>query len=346
MLVMKTDRMFPEKAVYGRDTGGSGSSIAVIADLKDEIESALEDLDFSDAHPLVREACSYSIAAGGKRVRPILILLTGKALGAERRRLMPVAIATELLHTASLILDDIMDESGLRRGMPSVYARFGRSAALMTAYYLIFKSTDIVMRASRDDRLRNEYLLLMSRSSGKMIDAQRRDVRGRKDLSLASYMREIYNRSGQFFECGAALSAKVSGADERTAKALGRMGGKIGVFFQLRDDLLDYRNNGSLGKPHIHDFMTGKFTAPVLIALEMVPEKRRQIMGLLRKERKTLDDGEKMRALLLETGALDECQRIILQNAHECKMSVRRLLGSGEKRIISDLIDYLCYRVV
>jgi len=322
------------------------SSSTALYRLKQKIDIALGRMDFADAHPIIREACRYSILDGGKRVRPIFILLVGKALGGNEKCIMPIALATELAHTSSLILDDIMDRSRLRRYRATAHLKYGKAEAFMAADYLIFKSMKLVLESGLSVKLRKECMALMCRASANMIEGQWFDMHVDSKISIGDYTDQIYKRSGQFFETGAVLAAKVSGSEMPQIKAVGEMGGRLGVLFQLRDDILDYMGGGNSGKPPFHDFSLGKLTAPVIIAMARLPGKRKEALSLLRKERKTTQDRDRMLSILRQADAIVECQKLLLACAKKGRATLKIMPETVEKSIISDLIDYLCYRVV
>ena len=342
---MKLESIYAVPEVDGFWSGRE-SSAKVLDETRLAFEAALSKADFSDAHQSIRDIVNYVVFAGGKRVRPVLMLLVSRALGGRDRDIMPVAAAVELTHTSSLIMDDIMDSSGQRRGIPSVHVRYGVDDALIAADYLIFRGLGLVLGLKAEDRLRNECILRICRASGKMIDGQFWDITADYPFTMKRYIGQISKRSGQFFECGAGLGALVSGASGSTITAMESMGGDMGIMFQLRDDMLDYAGDRHLGKPLMHDFRLGKLTAPVVLAIQESPADREKIRSVLAKDRKTADDADWFLSRLSASGAMDKCRKLMANHAAKAKKSLGALPDCAERTVISDLIDYLCYRVV
>lgn len=327
---------------FWKDKVGSAT---ILCRMKTEIDNNLEKIDFSDAHPIIAEGSRYSISNGGKRLRSIVTLLLSECTGAKKKGIMKVAIAIELLHTASLILDDIMDNSETRRGKKSVQSKYGKLNAIMISHYLIFKSIELLMDCDIDTELKKQCISLICNSSKNMVEGQWWDLIN-ADQDFMNYVGQIYKRSGQLFEFGSEMCAILGCLDKKVTRKMKLFGGLIGVLFQLRDDTLDFDDRCNLGKPRFQDFNQGRLTAPVIIVTSDKPDYRNQFMTLLKKSNKDDIDRHKFMKLIEITNATGECQKIILKIARDCSNMIKEMNDCEEKKVISDLIDYLCYRVV
>lgn len=329
---------------FWEDRGESARSLERI---RNWVDRELAGLDMNDAHPMISRIARYSLTAGGKRVRPVMLILLGSALGVRSANLKRIAISTELAHTASLIIDDIMDESPMRRGRTTAHVEFGKTDALSAAHYLIFKSTQFILGINARSDVRYGCLSQLCRSSILMTDGQWCDLSPRyRAKTLSDYVSQIHKRSGQFFECGAVLCSRLAGKDRKIENILKGIGGKLGTMFQFRDDLLDYYGSGeSLGKPAFQDFRSGRYTFPIFVAMSCSPEYRNIIIKTLRKPRKTVDDARLILWVLENSGAASECKLIIELYARDSKRKLRILPPCRETEIMSDLIDYLACRV-
>ncbi len=235
------------------------------------IETALSGI--MDAYPgRLSKPAGYTVEAGGKRLRPALVLIAGQAGTYDFDKLEPVALSTELLHTATLVHDDVLDEAGLRRGRETVNARWGEKTAIATGNMLLTeafaalcdKSEPLVMKGMTD------CAALLS--EGELM--QQRALR-HTALKVEEYNRRVCYKTAALFAACCEFGARVSGAGMADIKALKQYGECLGMAFQVYDDILDITSDeAKLGKPVGGDIRDGTVTLPVIFALAKTHGKR------------------------------------------------------------------------
>ncbi len=228
----------------------------------DEVETRLEQAVRSDTE-LVTEAASYLLAAGGKRFRPLLVLLGGYFGDPDDPRLPAGAAAIELTHVATLYHDDVMDQAEFRHGVPAVNVRWGNSIAILSGDYLFARASEI----SAD--LGAEVTRLLARTIARVCDGQIRDVStAGLEQTEEAYMETIRRKTASLIATSCRLGGILSGASPEVVEGLDRFGEAIGMAFQLSDDIMDVTSSEEeLGKPPGQDLRQGVLTLPVLYAL-------------------------------------------------------------------------------
>ena len=243
-------------------------------DLRDLVDAALADLHFSPAAPTagLEEAMRYSLLAGGKRVRPVLALATARALGAQPERFLPVACAIELIHTYSLIHDDLpaMDDDDLRRGQPTSHKRFGEDVAILAGDGLFAEAVRLFCEQPGDPTRVLAALRELAAATGVdgMVGGQYVDVVG-ADLDAAG-LRELHAlKTGRLISASVCVVPILEGSDESETMRYRRFADELGVLFQIVDDILDVTESDErLGKPHGSDERHGKLTYVSLFGLD------------------------------------------------------------------------------
>jgi geranylgeranyl diphosphate synthase type II len=247
-------------------------------DLRDLVEAALAELRFSPAPRTagLEEAMRYSLLAGGKRVRPVLALATARALGAPPERFLPVASAIELIHTYSLIHDDLpaMDDDDLRRGKPTSHKRFGEDVAILAGDGLFAEAVRIFCEQPGDPARVLAALRELAAATGVdgMVGGQYIDVLG-EDHDAAG-LRELHAlKTGRLISASVCVVPILEGTGESETIIYRRFADELGVLFQIVDDILDVTESDErLGKPHGSDERHGKTTYVSLYGLERARE--------------------------------------------------------------------------
>lgn len=235
----------------------------------DEVEAALEKAVHADSDMLA-ETAQYLLAAGGKRFRPMLVLLSGYFGDPTDPRLIPGSVAIELVHAATLYHDDVIDEAEARHGVPSVNARWTNTVAILTGDYLFARASEI----STD--LGTEICALLARTIATLCDGQIREVEaaGRLEQSEQAYMEIIRRKTGALIATSCRLGGMLSEATPEFRDVLGEYGEALGMAFQLSDDIMDViATTEELGKEPGVDMKEGVYTFPVLYALHRGPRK-------------------------------------------------------------------------
>lgn len=257
------------------------------------VEEMLSDLTSSDV-VLLNQASSHIMNAGGKRLRPRVLFLSFEAVGGtDLSRIAPVAAALELIHTASLVHDDINDHSEMRRGRATINARWGNTLALLTGDFIFLKVLDL---AAGFDA---EVIRVLSRACVALVEGEILQIATQSEgqLTEADYLEIVGRKTASLFSACAELGAIVAGASLGERTALRDYGYSFGVAFQLRDDVLDLVGSSQrLGKPVVRDLDQEKMSLVMLHATSK-SERAREI--LMSKDRDSVLD------LLESTGALD-----------------------------------------
>jgi geranylgeranyl diphosphate synthase type II len=247
-------------------------------DLRSLVEAELERLRFSAAASTagLEGAMRYSLLAGGKRVRPVLALATARALGAEPKRFLPVASAIELIHTYSLIHDDLpaMDDDELRRGQPTSHVKFGEDVAILAGDGLFAEAIRIFCEQPGDPALVLEALreLAAATGVGGMVGGQYVDVTGVEHD--AEGLRALHAlKTGRLIAAAVGIVLTLENVAQSETIPYRRFAGELGVLFQIVDDILDViGSDEQLGKPHGSDERHGKLTYVSLFGLERARE--------------------------------------------------------------------------
>lgn len=232
------------------------------AELADFVSLFNQSLSHEDG--LLGSALEHIRKRAGKRMRPILILLMARNFGQITDVTQNAAVGLELLHTASLVHDDVVDESEERRGQPSVNATYDNKVAVLVGDYILSTALLCVARTHSEQIV--TYLAELGRtlSDGEIL--QLSNI-GRKDISEDVYYDVIKQKTAALFEACAGIGALSSGASEEDVMAAKQFGQNLGIIFQIRDDIFDYYDSKEIGKPTGNDMAEGKLTLPVIHAV-------------------------------------------------------------------------------
>lgn len=248
----------------------------IYTELQDFI--ALFDKSLTHEDGLLGQALEHVRAKGGKRMRPILILLMTKSFGKVTPVAQYAAVGLELLHTASLVHDDVVDESGERRGQASVNASYNNKVAVLVGDYILSTALLSIARTNDCDIVCDLAELGRTLSNGEIL--QLTNIVN-TNFSEEVYFEVIRQKTAALFESCAVIGAKAGGADKQAVEAARAFGRNIGIIFQIRDDIFDYYQSADLGKPTGNDMAEGKLTLPVLYALNTTGDT--QMAALARK---------------------------------------------------------------
>ena len=248
----------------------------IYTELQDFI--ALFDKSLTHEDGLLGQALEHVRAKGGKRMRPILILLMTKSFGKVTPVAQYAAVGLELLHTASLVHDDVVDESGERRGQASVNASYNNKVAVLVGDYILSTALLSIARTNDCDIVCDLAELGRTLSNGEIL--QLTNIVN-TNFSEEVYFEVIRQKTAALFESCAVIGAKAGGADKQAVEAARAFGRNVGIIFQIRDDIFDYYQSADLGKPTGNDMAEGKLTFPVLYALNTTGDT--QMAALARK---------------------------------------------------------------
>lgn len=248
---------------------------------------------------LINQLGYYIISGGGKRIRPMIAVLAARALNYEGNKHVTVAALIEFIHTATLLHDDVVDESDMRRGKATANATFGNAASVLVGDFIYTRAFQM-MTSLKSLRV----LALMSEAVNVIAEGEVLQLMNvhDPDITEESYMQVIYSKTARLFEAAAQSSAILSGANQAEEKALQDYGRYLGTAFQLIDDLLDYSADGStLGKNTGDDLNEGKPTLPLLHAMHHGDEAQRSMI------REAIEQGNRRHLLETVLQAMQQC---------------------------------------
>lgn len=238
----------------------------------------------------------------GKLLRPMILLLTAKACGEITEDTVRFAAAIELLHNATLMHDDVADESAERRGRPTVVSLLGPSAAVLVGDFWLARAVELVIGSNRHSRVASLLSKTLSDlSEGEMLQLEKASS---ADTDEQTYYRIIYCKTASLFEAAAAAAADSVGASDELFEAACKFGRYMGIAFQIKDDILDYAGTEELGKPVGIDLKEQKITLPLLGALRNSPREE-EIRGMIRDIHSKPENCGKVRDFVWEENGVD-----------------------------------------
>ena len=265
-------------------------------EILEQFESALRQMQTPEEPELLYAPIIYSMSGGGKRLRPVLLLITHEAFGGNIDKAMSAALAVEVFHNFTLLHDDIMDNALVRRGKPSVYAKWGENVAilsgdamLITAYKLL--TTIDAERLPRVLQIFNDMALEVC--EGQQYDM---DFESETTVTVEDYIQMIERKTSALLSGSAMIGATLAGASDDDIKKVYRFATELGLAFQLQDDMLDSFGDEALGKKIGGDILEGKQTYLMVQAMNRASAEEREVLRTTHKN-ESLSDAEKIAAI-------------------------------------------------
>jgi octaprenyl-diphosphate synthase len=247
-----------------------------------EVERILK-RELRNPHPFVDELVRYGCLLGGKRLRPALLLLTAKALGEVKRDHLTLAAVVEMVHTATLVHDDVLDEADMRRHLATVNSRWDNEASVLLGDYLFTHA--FYLASTLDDVI---GCRMIGRATNAVCEGELRQkgTRGNFELSETDYLEIIEGKTAELTACSCQLGARFAEASDEVVEQMDGFGRDLGIAFQIADDLLDLLGqDATTGKSLGTDLEKQKPTLPIIRALETLPESdRRELLELLKSD--------------------------------------------------------------
>ncbi len=330
------------------------SSYAIVADEFSAVNDLIAKQLTSDVG-LVENISQYLVTGGGKRIRPLITLLCAGALNQTNNlKQIQLATAVEFLHTATLLHDDVVDMSSLRRGQPTANANWGNASSVLVGDFVYSKAFQLMVGIGS-----LQVMEILSDTTTKIAEGEVQQLMAIGDLTLneADYFNVIRNKTAQLFEGACQASAVTAGANQADIESLGQYGLHLGLAFQLVDDYLDYSGNSAdLGKNVGDDLAEGKLTLPLIEALRITgsstntnnDEQAKKQHALLVKaiSEKDLSHIESIISITQDCGALD----ITLSHAKEqtelAKVALSSIPQSAHKDELIKITDFVISRTV
>lgn len=321
------------------------SSITFFTSVQDQlrfVEQRIREQAGEDHHPDLRSALEHILSAGGKRIRPTLGLLVGNMLGAPEEKLITLGASVELLHTATLVHDDLIDGALLRRGIPTLNARWSPAATVLTGDFLFARAAKLAAET--------DYLPLMKLFADTLAIIVNGELTqmfsARGVIDRENYYQRIYAKTASLFEMAALAAAMVSTEDEDTRAAMKIFGYQVGMAFQIVDDILDFTGEQSaVGKPIGSDLLNGLVTLPAIYFAEANPNNE-DVLSLPAGGWKDTERVQRLVDSIRQSEA-------IRQAMEEARQAVRRALKSlgdapvsPEKEALENLAKFIVDRKI
>lgn len=291
---------------------------------------------------LINDIALHIIASGGKRIRPALTLIAAKACGFEGTRQVALAAAIEFIHTATLLHDDVVDESSLRRGLATANDVFGNKASVLVGDFLLSQAFQMMVE---DGSLK--VLKILSDASAIIAKGEVMQLMTEGDLETTtdSYIRVIESKTAALFAAACELGAVVAGHEAHEAP-MRQFGQQVGTAFQLMDDVLDYSaNQKKLGKNIGDDFKDGKVTLPVILAYRAGDEEERSFWNRCLSDRDyRKKDFESALSYMKKHGALEKSVQKVREYCDNANASLAALPESPAKAAMKQLTEFCVYR--
>jgi all-trans-nonaprenyl-diphosphate synthase len=296
----------------------------------------------SARHPILGAAAEHLFEAGGKRLRPAIVLLVSRAtmldqdLTPRHRRLAEI---TEMIHTASLVHDDVVDEADLRRNVPTVNNLFDNRIAVLAGDFLFAQSSWYLANLDNLQVVKLLSEVIRDFAEGEILQSINRfDV----DISLESYLEKSYYKTASLIANSAKAAGVLSDVSDETAEQLYGYGRDLGLAFQIVDDILDFTSPTEvLGKPAGSDLISGNITAPVLFAMEENP----YLVTLIDREFKQAGDIEQALQIVSESQGINRARDLAGYHAKLAVKQLECLKPSGASRSLFELADYVLSRL-
>lgn len=318
----------------------SSSPLALIAPDMQEVDRVIgQRLD--SGVPLVGQVARYIIGAGGKRLRPALLLLTSGALGYQGAQRHALAAVVEFIHTATLLHDDVVDDSTMRRGNATANETFGNPASVLVGDFLYSRAFQMMVEAGS-----MRIMQVLADATNVIAEGEVQQLMNmhNADLDEAGYLQVIRSKTAKLFEASARCGAILAGADSALEEACADYGQALGTAFQVIDDVLDYAGDAAImGKSLGDDLREGKATLPLIAAMQRGSAQERELV------RRAIEQGsvtelERVIAIVRDTGALAIAREAAAREAERAMAAARRLPAGPHAASLLQLASQLLER--
>ena len=235
----------------------------------ERVNAAIENLPYPAQPAHLYEPISYTMALGGKRIRPVLVLMACEAVGGDIEKAIMPAVGLEMYHNFTLLHDDVMDKADIRRGKPTVHVKWDDNTAILSGDAMLTMATQLIARA--DAAVMPQVMELFNRTAMEIYEGQQYDMdfESRGDVTVEEYIAMIRLKTSVLLGCACKMGALIGGADEATAQRFYEIGENLGLAFQLQDDMLDvWGDEATFGKAIGGDIMNNKKTFLLINAMQ------------------------------------------------------------------------------
>ena len=291
-------------------------------------------------HPDLGAALEHLLSSGGKRVRPAVALLTGGMLGADHERLITLSAAIELLHTATLVHDDLIDGALLRRGLPTLNSSWSPAATVLTGDFIFARAAKLAAETDSVEVMRLFAETLATIVNGEITQMFATDGKSCRE----EYFERIYAKTASMFELATTAAAVLSPKGDAFYEDVRSYGNEIGIAFQIVDDILDFTGEtATVGKPVASDLRHGIITLPTILYFEQNPEDPdvKFLSGGNHFDDRRVD---RLAAAIRESGAIDVALEEARQYVDRALHALRGLPATPERQALEDLAYYIVHR--
>ncbi len=317
----------------------------LLADDMEAVNTLIRARMASEHAPRIPEVTAHLVEAGGKRLRPLLTLAGARICGYGGADHVKLAATVEFIHTATLLHDDVVDESGQRRGRPTANLLWDNKSSVLVGDYLFARSFQLMVETGS---LR--VLDILANASAVIAEGEVLQLTAAQNLSTTEeiYLQVIRGKTAALFAAACEVGGVIAGAPEDHVDALRDYGDALGISFQIVDDLLDYGGaSASLGKNTGDDFRERKLTMPVILAVAAANgEERAFWQRVIEKGEQGRGDLEHAMALMGDHGTLEATRRKAIDWANVAKKSLENLPESELRNLLHDLADFVVSRIV
>jgi heptaprenyl diphosphate synthase len=308
--------------------------------LRSDLSAIEKELEYAvDAdHPDLRKASHHLLKAGGKRIRPVFVLLSGQFGDCNINAMKTVAVALELIHTASLVHDDVIDDSDLRRGRKTIKSKWDNRVAMYTGDYIFARALEMMT-----DLNQPEVHKLLSYAMVEMSIGEIEQIRDLYDWNqnFRDYLRRIKRKTALLIAASCQLGAVASGAADTVSKNLYAFGYYVGMSFQITDDILDFKGTEKkLGKPAGNDLRQGNLTLPVLYALQN-EQIRDDIITFLKSNGREEKQWQTALTLVRESGGIEFSQQICTRYLEKAYGALYCLPDVKARQSLYEIANYI-----
>ena len=316
----------------------------LVKDDLSEIEVALEQ-NLNPHLDLVSQIAGHILFSGGKRLRPLLMVLSARLCGYDGNYEKTFSTIFEYLHAATLLHDDLVDEATLRRGKPAAHSIWGDAIAVLVGDFLLARSLSIAAETNRPDVIKVVAEITENMSQGEIHQLMKK---GCIDLTEKEYMEIIRRKTAVLFQGTCRVGALISGVSKEKEDALAGYGFNLGIAFQMVDDLLDYsQDTAAIGKKVGADLKEGKLTLPVIYSLKSADEKDRiQMEKIIKNKDFSAEDFETLIAIMKKYGGQTYTEKVAQKYVKNAKNALETFKNSTTKEILLTIADYTLVRKV
>ena len=308
-----------------------------------EIENELEK-SFSSNEPLIEEIIRHSLLGEGKRLRPLLFVLSCLMCGYQKKDMYRFSTIFEYIHCASLLHDDVIDNADTRRKKPSASNLWGNTAAVLTGDFMFSMAFNVAMEAKSF-----EILSIINKTAVRMTEGQVRElVCTRKwNTSEEEYLKIITLKTAELLSVSCEAGAVIADADKKSEEALKKFGLNMGIAFQIIDDLLDYSSSEEeIGKPVGKDFREGKITLPLIFTiLDMKERDSKRFEALLVNGSDNEEDYNELISVVRESGKIEKTKEKAQRYVEKAAEYLKGLPASSHRNDLLSLNDYMLDRL-